>query len=180
MDNIKISSGRLEVELSRPGSFYSGSRFDWTGFITEIIFDKTHRFCADESRRPGYGSGGRGLCNEFGIHEPIGYDEARVGEYFPKLGVGLLKRYSEEPYNFYKPYEVSPFEFEVETRPDSVVFLAKPHACNGYAAQIRKEISVADNRMEVRYTLDNTGTKPIDTTEYLHNFVNPDGEGIGP
>ena len=35
-EKIKISSDRLEVEFSYPGSDYRGMRFDWTGFVTQV------------------------------------------------------------------------------------------------------------------------------------------------
>jgi len=81
--HINLENGRLNVEIARPGSVYNGSRFDWTAFITKIVLDNKYSFCAPESEIPGQGSGGFGLCNEFGINTPIGYDEAKPQEKFP-------------------------------------------------------------------------------------------------
>ncbi len=180
MENIEIKSTRLAVSLSNPGVVYAGSRFDWTGFITQITLDEKHRFCVDESLIEGCGTGGRGLCNEFGIHEPIGYGEARVGEYFPKLGVGLLKKENDKPYDFFKPYAITPYEMDVKSDESRVSFVVRPRPCRGYGVRLQKDIEVKNNGMEIRYTLENTGEKPIDTTEYVHNFVSIDGADIGP
>lgn len=180
MEAIQISSSRLKVDVAAPGTFYSGSRFDWTGFVTQVTLDGVHTFCVDESLIPGMGSGGRGLCNEFGIHAPVGYDEARVGEGFPKLGTGILTRTSDEPYDFFKPYPVEPYPVETVLKPAEAVFMVKPVDCNGYSYELIKTLRVDGNRLSVGYILKNTGMKEIHTTEYIHNFVSIDQKGIGP
>ncbi len=180
MSELILESNRLSVVFSSPGTFYTGSRFDWTGFITDITLDGRHPFCVDESLVPGIGTGGRGLCNEFGIHEPIGYEEARVGECFPKLGIGLLKRTSEEEYRFWEPYEINPAPVEITSSANSISFLTRSPQCNGYGATLKKEFTVENNRMRVEYFLTNTGKKDLKTTEYIHNFLNIDGKGVGP
>src|SRR5688572_25534831 len=89
-DRLHLISDRLRVDIATPGSStYAGSRFDWTGLITQVTLDGRHTFCGQEAT-DGTGTGGIGLCNEFGIFEPVGYDDARVGDQFPKLGIGLL------------------------------------------------------------------------------------------
>lgn len=180
MDTIIIKSDRLLIELSYPGKIYKGSRFDWTGFITNITLDGKHTFCVDESLITGVGTGGRGLCNEFGIHEPIGHDEIRLGQCFPKLGIGLLKKKDLGEYRFWEPYEISEFNIETICEPNRVSFLVNPKYCNGYAAILKKIITVEENNMTVNYSLENTGEKIINTTEYIHNFVGIDRNGIGP
>lgn len=180
MNTITLESDRLSVVFSSPGAFYAGSRFDWTGFITDITLDGKHTFCVDESLIPGVGTGGRGLCNEFGIHEPIGYDEAQIGECFPKLGIGLLKRRAPEEYRFWEPYEITPAPVEVITKENRVSFISNSPECNGYSAVLRKDFTVEHNLMTVAYSLTNTGKKTLSTTEYIHNFVNIDGKGVGP
>jgi len=180
MDRIEIKSQRLSVTMQYPGTYYKGSRFDWTGFITDVILDGKHSFCTDESSVPGVGTGGRGLCNEFGIEEPVGYDEAKVGEKFTKIGIGLLEKDNLEKYAFDKPYKISPFDFEVDIKPDKAVFISEPCLCNGYAVRLIKDVSVKENFLTIKYTLENTGQKTIETTEYVHNFINIDKAGIGP
>lgn len=104
----------------------------YCGYDTTL--DGRHTFCVPEQYEPGRGSGGSGLCNEFGIRTPIGYDEAKVGDQFPKIGTGLLKRKSEEGYDFFTPYEVEPFPVFVNSgtqaaspysrRNTAIIFLA--------------------------------------------------------
>lgn len=177
---IEIRNSRLNVKMHRPGEGYSGSRFDWNGFITDVVLDGKHVFCADESLVPGVGSGGRGICNEFGIHSPIGYIDAKIGEGFPKIGTGILEKTGDEDYNFFKPYPVKPFESDISCTDSSVSFKVKSMECRGYSVSYAKEISVGGNRLTISYRLGNTGRKPIETTEYCHNFINLDKKSIGP
>ena len=179
MDRLEIKSERLRVVFQSPGTFYKGPRFDWTGFITDVVLDGKHTFCTDESLVAGQGTGGRGLCNEFGIHEPVGYDEAKTGEWFPKIGIGLLKKTADKPYSFWDPCEITPFEVRVSSGSDTAKFVSEPVLCNGYAVRLTKTFSVEGNRLIIKYHLENMGEKVIDTTEYVHNFVSIDGKGIG-
>jgi hypothetical protein len=89
--NVKRDNNRLRVGIAEPGTVSRGSRFDRSGLITAVELDGAYRFCRPEDPDPSRGTGGIGLCGEFGIEEPIDWDEAAPGEHFPKLGVGLLQ-----------------------------------------------------------------------------------------
>lgn len=185
MDNtsnkhIQLKSDRLSVEIAYPGTVYSGSRFDWNGFITGIVLDGKHSFCVPESPIPGQGSGGFGLCNEFGINTAVGYDDAKPGEKFPKLGTGLLTRpIDESDYFFFNKYEVTPFPVKIKNDDSTVVFEVEPIECNGYAVKMTKKISVEDNKLFIDYRLENVGSKPVITEEYCHNFFAVNNNKIG-
>lgn len=182
---ITLRSARLSVEVAIPGSVYAGTRFDWTGFVTQVTLDGQHTFCMPESLIPDQGSGGIGLCGEFGIDRPIGYDEAPPGETFPKLGIGLLKRPDAERYNFFRPHEiVQAFPIQIDVSETEARFTVDPLDCRGYAVQLTKTLrvntSVDDRWLEIAYRLDNIGSKPIATNEYCHNFMGIDQQPIGP
>ena len=180
-ENIQLHSQRLEALLSYPGCTYRGSRFDWTGFITQVTLDGQHTFCIPESLQSNTGSGGSGLCTEFGIDLPVGYDEAHPGELFPKLGIGLLRRPDNEAYSFGRTYEVAqPFPMQVETCPDQVNIRIEPIDCHGFAARLVKTIRLRENKLETTCDLHNTGQKAILTHEYAHNFVAIDRQPVGP
>jgi hypothetical protein len=178
---IVLRSSRLTVEIAAPGSVYAGTRFDWTGFVTQVTLDGQHTFCMPESLTPGQGSGGIGLCGEFGIDEPIGYQDASPGERFPKLGIGVLKRPDAERYNFFRAYEiVQAFPIQVATTGTQARFVVDPIDCRGYAVRLTKTLSVDGHGLEVSYRLDNVGRNPIKTNEYCHNFMGIDRQPIGP
>ena len=176
----RIENDRLEVEIAEIGD-YRGSRFDWTGFITQVrLKDGGHTFCVPESRIAGQGTGGSGLSNEFGLFKAIGYEDAAVGEGFPKLGIGILTRTDEEDYNFFKAYPIEPFEVDIKQDVDRIRYRVLPKDCRGYAAELEKTISLQDQVLTIDYRLTNTGAKPIETHEYIHNFIGIDDYPIGP
>ncbi len=179
-DTVVIRSERLAVRIAHPGTIYAGSRFDWTGFITQVILDGQHSFCTLESLDPTLGSGGRGLCNEFGIEAPIGFADARTGQSFPKIGIGLLTKPDDGPYAFFRPYLISPFDFSQEHRSDCLIQYVAARETRGYAMELTKTIRVAGPMLEMVYQLTNTGNRPFSTTEYNHNFISLDGEPLGP
>lgn len=177
----QLKNDKLQVDIAAI-DYYPGQRFDHTGFITQVtLLAGGHRFCAPESPIPGEGTGGEGLCNEFGIVQAIGYDEAAVGEGFPKLGIGNLTRKNDKPYTPFTPYEVDLFAVNiVQEAPDRIVYTVAPKECRGYALRLTKTISLADASLQVAYQLDNVGAKPVQTEEYIHNFVRINDEPIGP
>lgn len=181
MKNIHMENEYLRVDIGEPGN-YNRARFDWTGFIRQVTLkDGGHTFCTVESLVEGQGTEGAGLCNEFGIHEPIGYDEIMPGEQFLKIGVGLLTRTNDKPYDFFADYPITPAHVTVETpSQDKVRFISEPQLCNGYAVRLVKELILQGSQLSIAYTLTNTGSKRIETNEYVHNFLSIDGASIGP
>jgi hypothetical protein len=178
---ISLASKRLAVEIAQPGTVYRRTRFDWTGFITQITLDGRHAFCVPEDYDPAKGTGGIGLCAEFGIEKAIGYADAQPGEAFPKLGIGLLKRPEEANYRFFVPHEISElFQVEIETMSNQTRFVVEPLDCPGYAARLTKTVSVNENWLTIAYHLENRGIKPIHTHEYCHNFTAVDNQPVGP
>ncbi|CQR54537.1 hypothetical protein [Paenibacillus riograndensis] len=175
-----LSNGILQIDIADVGE-YSGTRFDWTGFITGVtLLEGGHTYCVPESLVPGHGSGGMGLCNEFGISRAIGYEEAAAGEWFPKLGVGLLQKVSDEPYDFFGNYPLIPFKIEEERSAQSVTYTVQPMECRGYSIRLTKKITLLEDRLNISYLLENMGDKPLHTEEYIHNFVGINGASVGP
>jgi len=178
---IRIASDRIAVDILEPGSeIYRRTRFDWTGFVTQVTLDDAHTFCVPESFEAGVGTGGIGLCNEFGTNTPVGYDDAKPGDMFPKIGIGLLTRVDDEPYSPFFPYPVEPFPMRVEQTESAATFVVDPVAVRGYAMRLTKRLEAESNQLTIRYRLENVGQKPIETAEYNHNFVGIDGAKFGP
>jgi hypothetical protein len=175
-----IENDSLLVEIANPGE-YKGSRFDWTGFIRQVTLKQgSHTFCMAESLIPGQGTGGIGLCNEFGNDLPIGYDETPIGGIFPKIGVGLITRPDSGRYNFMIDQPVEPFPVLIEAGADFVTFISQPVESGGYAVRLEKKITLSDEELTIDYALSNKGTKSIATTEYVHNFLSIDNHFVGP
>jgi hypothetical protein len=184
---IVLNTDRLAVEIARPGAAYARTRFDWSAFITLVTLDPRrdgvgpHTYCVPEDPDPAQGTGGIGLCNEFGIDQPIGYDDAQPGECFPKLGIGVLERADASPYTFMRPYTIAErFPIQIETTDTSAQFVIEPVACRGYAARLNKRVTVEGAALQIAYRLENVGQKPIVANEYCHNFCGIDGHLLGP
>ncbi|MCC5889550.1 MAG: hypothetical protein JJU01_03205 [Alkalibacterium sp.] len=176
---LYLENSRLKVAIQEPGELYRGSRFDWTGFVSQITLDESVNFCVPEQLEEGKGTGGLGFCNEFGMEKPIGYDDIRPGEEFPKIGVGLLKKDTEEAYDFFKAYDVTPVETEIRQDDDSITFDLTSSSESDYSYRLVKKISLKVNRLTYSYQLKNTGKLPIHTNEYSHNFIGINNQAIG-
>lgn len=177
-----LNNGILEVEFAAPGEGYTGTRFDWNGFILQVkLLKEGHTFCVPESRIPGQGTGGCGLCNEFGIEQTPGYDAAAPGENFAKLGVGLLMKENTKPYLFFENFKFTPVEREIRQGSETAItFTSLPQEVHGFAAAIEKTYTIIGNRLHIHYRLSNTGTRQLQTDEYVHNFLGINGSLIGP
>lgn len=176
---IGLNSKRLQVEMADPGETPNDThRFDRAGYITEIILDKCHRFCASEPNNLVHpSSGGRGLCNEF-VTDIC--DQMKASGYFPKFGVGLLIKPDNEPYCFHRKYDMREFSVRYEENGSSVRFTTDPMDCRGYALKSVKTVEVNENVLTMTVTAENTGEKAIELSEYCHNFLSIDGMALGP
>ncbi|WP_058300861.1 hypothetical protein [Gorillibacterium timonense] len=176
-----LHSEELDVRIADPGEDYKGARFDWSGLVTQVTWRKTGMtFCGVENETPGQGSGGIGICNEFGIEEALGYSDAAVGGRFPKLGIGLLQKLDEDPYFFMLHYPIKPFMIHREGDERSVRFTVEPEEVNGYACRLEKTLTLEGAKLSIAYRLTNTGGQPIETDEYVHNFLRIGSYEAGP
>lgn len=175
-----LSNDRLRVEIAEPGERPNDTfRFDRAGFISNVVLDGDTHFCANEPmnlRHPS--SGGRGLCCEFSGDFSAGTE---IGDYFPKLGVGLIRQDSELGYQFAHKYEeVLPYSVSFSHTDTRAEFLVKAEPCRGIAAEVRKVVSIEGNCLTLEAELKNVGERLIETDEYCHNFLSIDGMAISP
>ena len=165
-----LKNKNLEIQIDLPLANYMSSRFDWTGKIVSVTYKNisisgTEKMNVDDDYKYG-----KGFYNEFGIDGAVGYDETRQGEWFHKIGVGLLKKDGGE-YSFSRNYEIRPAVFEVTAKPDKIIICCKSQEVNGYSYVLTKEIELAETGFIINYHLKNTGEKTIQTNEYVHNFL---------
>ncbi|TDF91717.1 hypothetical protein [Paenibacillus piri] len=176
---ITLCSDRLRIELPEPGEAPNTStRFDRAGFISEVVLDGMVRFCASEPQNlPHPSSSGRGLCNEYRFNI---CEDVKIGEYFPKFGIGLFRKEEEGPYIFHKKYkDIIPFEISLEQHADRVIFVTEPMPCQKYALRTTKTISLAGNSLTMTVKAENVGDKEMALEEFCHNFISIDGMAIG-
>ena len=169
---INLKKAEIELRVEKAGEVYRGSRFDWNGTVTSLKF-RGIEFLGEEKprfqRNPAIF--GRGLHNEFGIKRCVGYDDCKVGEWFPKIGTGWLKK-DDKPYFFYTQYPLEPLKFASLANGDhEAVFSCESGNRNGYSYRYTKRIVLSDSGFSIGYELENTGSRQIETDEYVHNFL---------
>lgn len=176
---IQLKNDFLIVDIELPNEGYAGSRFDKMGKVTQLKDVKGNTYFTQEQiDRTDTSFLGKGLFGEFGIDKAVGYDECKVGEYFPKIGVGMVKRISNDPYDFFFQYEYVPFDIKVEKLSDVEVSFECESKDVSYPFLYKKVISIVGNSLNVSYLLVNLGDKVIRTNEYIHNFVSFNHNGV--
>ncbi|ALM06605.1 hypothetical protein SB49_01335 [Sediminicola sp. YIK13] len=168
----------LELQIYLPTENYVGSRFDWTGKITTVTFNKTAITGVERTDIKAGEHMGKGFYNEFGIDSPLGFEGTEIGDWFHKIGVGLIRKDS-DTYDFQRAYEVQPAEFKVTKNDTKISITCTSRLHNDYGYVLHKEIELLSNGFRIGYRLRNTGKKCIETSEYNHNFLKVDKDLIG-
>ena len=112
-----------------------------------------------------------------------GYEDTKPGEEFPRIGVGALRRpKGESAYRRYGIYEiVDPGKWHVTSHEDRVEFThTLKVASSGYGYVYRKIVRLVPGKpeLEVSHSLKNIGSKPIETSQYSHNFFAMDDQRL--
>ncbi len=165
-----LQNEAISLHIDLPTENYQSSRFDWSGKIVGLSY-RGKSFCGAELAEPaGHLNCGRGFYNEFGLDAPVGYDDVEPGEWFHKIGVGLLQR-DEAPYDFLKRYNIQAAEFTFTPEAGKVRFTCQAPLVHGYAYRLEKEIMLQKDGFTINYLIKNIGSKSIRTNEYNHNFL---------
>jgi hypothetical protein len=179
----EISNGILKAHLYLPDAqkgYYRATRFDWSGVISSLEFNG-HNYYGQwyEKYSPTINDAIMGPVEAF---EPLGYDEAKPGENFVKVGVGVLTKPDSAPYNFATYYPiVNGGKWKIKVKSDQVQF---SHSLRGtdYAYEYHKTVKLLKDKpvMVLSHTLKNTGKKTIATEVFNHNFLVMDKQLTGP
>ncbi len=189
-----LQNGSIALTVYLPDAksgFYHGTRFDWSGVIgqIEVASDRDggrkHVVFGPwkDTHDPANHDDIVGPVEEFGNQGPLGYDEAKPGDAFLKIGVGELVKLKDEPYRFSGRYPLKhPGVWNVETHPTEAIFTQLTSSETGYGYRYSKRIALDPSRsaFTIHHELANAGTRPIDTDQYNHNFFNVDNDPIGP
>lgn len=187
-----LRNSHLKVSILLPDKkhgYYRSTRFDWSGIIAQVEYGK-HTYFQNWENNNATITGGQhdpldtrtatGTAEEF--RDPLGYNDAKAGEPFLKIGVGILQRADEKPYHWAFPYKVIEFgDWTVIKQKHTLIFRQAINTDFGYGYEYEKKIILSNNSSEVKIThfLKNTGKKEINTNPYCHNFFRFDNEHIG-
>jgi hypothetical protein len=168
-----ISNGIIHARIYLPDvkdGYYRASRFDWSGIIPELEY-KGHSYFGSwfDKYDPLINDAIMGPVEDF---SPVGYDEAKAGDNFLKVGVGMVTKPQEEKYFFGAPYKLTnPGLWKIKKRKARVEFI---HTLtdNNYSYKYRKTVELVKGKPEMvlSHALTNTGKLPIETNVYDHNF----------
>ena len=192
--SVQIGNKQLHLKIYLPDAqngFYTGTRFDWSGAITDLEFAGHHLYqpwfvgkdasvrdfaYKDEGIVAAPNSAMTGPAEEF--QTPIAYDTTKVGDPFLKLGVGFLRKADDASYAFSKHFDlVDGGKWTTKSDSKSVtaeqVLGAKGSA---YAYIYTKTIRLVgdDAKLVIEHHLKNTGRQTLSTKLYDHNFLTVD------
>lgn len=168
----------LEIHIDLPMENYRLARFDWAGEIALLNYKGIDVSGTEKLNAENENDYGKGFYNEFGIDAPVDFDETAEGDWFHKIGIGLLKKEGEQ-YDFSYAYEIEPANFKVTEEPGKIIIECSAEKRNGYAYKLKKEIELLESGFVIKYLLKNTGEKTIETNEYCHNFLAINKDYIG-
>jgi hypothetical protein len=185
--HVKISNGLITAQVYPPGDneLYKGTRFDHAGVVFHVTYKgqdySTYwfdRFVTDPRDEGKYPSGTQHACcavsgpvEEFA---PVGFDEAGMGGRFLKPGIGIFRRDNDK----YDQFPTLPV-----LNQGLRIFKATPMGArftqdlqdkeSGYGYRYVKSVQLTPGkpRMTIAHILTNTGSKPIVTTVFNHNFL---------
>lgn len=94
----------------------------------------------------------------------------------------MLRKRDDSKYDQFRLYElVDPGTWTTQKTARSIEFTQTlTDLQSGYGYVYRKTVSLSKNEMTITHKLRNTGSKPIDTNVYNHNFLRIDGSSPGP
>ena len=193
---VTISNGRITARVTPPDlqkGFYRGTRFDQAGVVTSLKldgrefygpwFERTAPEVLDyvyttDGIAAGPDSAISGPVEEFA---PLGFED-KTSPLFVKIGVGLLHRPDDKAYDKYRHYEiVSVGRRSTRTAKDSITFgQVLDGAGFGYSYEKTLRLVPGTTQLVIEHVLTNTGSKPIVTTVYDHNFLRlaPGNDGV--
>ncbi len=152
----QISNDHVTMKLLLPdpekGS-YRATRFDWSGIISSLRY-KDHEYIeywknthnplihedlsgpAESSNMPG-----------------LGFDEAKPGGKFIRVGVGILERPDDKPYETFKTYKIFDHgEWEVKKGDDWISFQQSLSSDIGYGYVYTKRIDLKSDKPGFKIT----------------------------
>lgn len=169
-----IGNALLTAEIYLPDAekgYYRGTRFYWTGVIHSLKY-KGHEFFGQwfEKHDPLIYDAITGPVNVSTTNSvDLGYPVAKPGENFIRIGVGLVEKPNETAYRGMSTYKVVDTGHWTVTQGDKWIdFVQDLPDKIGYAYSYCKRISLTPGKPEmvIGYSLKNTGSKVIDTTEF--------------
>jgi hypothetical protein len=180
---LKNSTLTLRVMHPDPKKgFYRGYRFEWSGIISEAFSDKHHFIGLPPDPASGQPNLSLGTASEF--KPPLKIPSTKSGEPDREIRIGIgsfTDIPSPDPGG--KPGhrldQAAPWKMSSSGK--SLTYTQDFQDPSGYAYRYQKTITLDDTRplALITYSLENKGSRTIETEHYCHNWLCLDGAGTG-
>ena len=184
-----LRSGSLLVEVmdpTAPERYNTGVRFTPLAAVLRASFAGHEYFFnpLEHDRSDDHA----GLASEFDLCNPgcpagdllPGYAEAGVGGGFLKIGVGVLEK-SAKPYDLRShPRLLQAASTAVQWFGDAADFSQSCPGVAGFAYELHAHVALGQGRIDIVWSLRNSGSRQFTTTHYTHNFFRFDSHDVGP
>lgn len=168
----EIASPSIRAKMYLPdinNGYYRATRFDWAGIIFSIEY-QGHQFSGPWFKKydPYIHDAICGPADEFA---PAGFDAVAMGSEFLKIGVGTLRKSSDD-YQRFALHEIgNPGKWEIRKESDRIIFKHLLTSASG-SYIYTKTVRLLNDRpvLMLECTLANTGGRPIESNVFNHNF----------
>jgi hypothetical protein len=195
----EITNGQIQALVYLPDAkngYYRATRFDWSGVLYSLRY-KGHEYYGPWFQKTDptvhdfvyqgpeiVASPCTAIIGPVDEFAPLGWEQAKAGGIFVKIGVGVLRKPDESKYDNYRLYEiVDSGKWMTQKGRESIEFTQEvTDSSSGYGYIYRKAVRLVNGRPEMvlEHSLTNTGTRAIRTSVYNHNFLVLDGQPPGP
>ena len=147
--NAIISNSEVQMKVYLPDpekGLYRATRFDWSGVIGSVKY-KGHEYFGywKDTHDPLFHEDLTGPVEGF-IEPGLGYANAKPGEKFIRIGVGILEKEDEPEYNWTKTYKILDHgEWEIDQGVDWLSFTHQISSDFGYGYIYTKTIRLKNN-----------------------------------
>jgi hypothetical protein len=171
-----MTNGIITAKVAIPDlekGYYRGNRFEQAGIITKLERDG-HTFFLDapEVHSPLNSGECCGPCEEW--FDAIAYDDAKPGEPFIKIGVGLYEKTYSPNHLWYCAYwPLKMFPWTTNADKDKIEFIQEVDGPRGWGYRYVKKLILVPGKpvLLIEHSLTNTGKRRIDAEQYAHNFM---------
>jgi len=171
-----ISNGIIHARFYLPDTavgYYRSSRFDWSGVMPSLDY-AGHSYFGQwfPKYSPTIHDAIMGPVESF---SPLGYG---AGDTFTEIGVGVLVRPDTGVYSPFRYYPIKDAGlWEVKRRRRQVEFR---QTLKGYVYTKTVSLTKGKPQLVITHRLRNTGSRPIETEVFDHNFFVTDSQTVAP
>lgn len=171
-----LTKGNLTIQLCEPGEYYQGTRFDHAGIFRKIV--KDDYIYADEWFLQYNPQAHDAVCGPSEEFVTVSFNGIEPGREFVKIGVGLLRRPDNQPYDWFRLYEIADHgKWTILQDEDKITFI---HEIPNFYLYTKEIELTSDSTFSIHHTLEWRNSLPLEGHTYNHNFFTFNNTPVGP